>query len=75
MLKKCCIGVHREVEHVLSSLGPIPSIPVAFNGLRLVRAVKVSCKEISISERLGATVIVEGHHRKKLVSILSESIC
>ena len=58
MLKRCCKGVHRGVEHVLSSLGPISSIPVAFNGLRLARAVKVSCMEISVSEKLGETLEV-----------------
>ena len=58
MLKRCCKGVHRGVEHVLSSLGPIPSIPVAFNGSRLARAVKVSCMEILMSESLGVTLEV-----------------
>ena len=65
MLEGCCKGIHRGVEHVLSSLGPISSIPVAFNGSRLVRAVKVSCMEISMSERLGETVIVGGALQKE----------
>ena len=48
ILKRCCNEIHRGVEHNLRSQEPIPSIPVAFEGLRSNREEKVSCMVISI---------------------------